>query len=59
VLNANCVPKPANKIFQKLEVNLASLSEIMVLGRPCNLKIYFIKTLATSMALKVDLIGIK
>jgi hypothetical protein len=59
VLNANCVSKPVNKLFHKFEVNLASLSEIMVLGKLCNLKIYFIKTLATSIALKVDFIGIK
>jgi hypothetical protein len=59
VLNANSVPKPANKLFQKLGVNLASRSETMVLGRPCNLKIYFIKKLATPMVLKVDLIGMK
>jgi hypothetical protein len=52
-------PSLQTRLFQKLEVNLASLFKIMVLGRPCNLKISFIKTLATSMALKVDLIGMK
>jgi hypothetical protein len=52
MLNASCVSKHVNKPFQKIEVNLASLSDIMVLGKPCNLGISFIKTLAMSMALK-------
>jgi hypothetical protein len=59
VLNSNCIPNPTNKPFHKFKVNFASRSEIMVLGIPCNLKIYFIKTSTTSIALKVDLIGIK
>jgi hypothetical protein len=38
MLNANSIPKPAKKVFQKIEVNLASLYEIMALGRPHNMK---------------------
>jgi len=59
MINVNYVPNPVDKLLQKLEVNLASLSEIIVLGKPCNLKISFIKKLTTYIALKVDFIGIK
>jgi hypothetical protein len=59
MLNSNYISKIANKIFQKFKVNLESLSEIMVLGKPCNLNISFMKTLATYMALKVDATGEK
>jgi hypothetical protein len=59
VLNANCFSKPTNKLHQKFEVNLASMSEIIVLGKPCNLNISFMKTLETSMASKVELYGNK
>jgi hypothetical protein len=38
-------------------VNLASQSEIIVLGMPCNLKIYFIKISTMFIALLVDLMG--
>jgi hypothetical protein len=47
MLNNNCVPNLPNKLFQKLEVKLAYLSEIMVLGRPCNMKSFFIKNLSS------------
>jgi hypothetical protein len=59
MLNVNCVPKPTNNFSINLEVNLAYLSKIMVLGRPCNLKIFSYKKLATYMDLKVDLIRMK
>jgi hypothetical protein len=58
MLKTNYVPKPATKIFQKLEVNLETLSQIMVLGKPCNMKISFMKMLEMYMDLKVDLMGI-
>jgi hypothetical protein len=59
MLNGNRISKLVNKCFQSFEVNLASLSEIMVLGKPRILKISFIKKVATSKYLEVDSIGIK
>ena len=38
VLKFIFVPKSAKRPFQKFEVNLVSLSEIIALGNPCNLK---------------------
>jgi hypothetical protein len=40
-------------------VNFTYLSEIMVFDEPCNLKNSFIKESTTSIALKVDLMGMK
>ena len=55
----NFVPKSTNRPFQKLEVNLVSLSEIIALGNTCNLKISFMKIFAMASALYVDLTSIK
>lgn len=59
MIKANSIPKPANNSFQSMEVNLTSLSEIIFLGTPCNLKILFMKIWATSLAELVDLIATK
>ena len=59
MLKFSFVPKFANKLFQKLEVNLTSLSETIALGNPCNLKIYFMKIFAMSSVFYVDLTVIK
>jgi hypothetical protein len=56
VLNNNLVSKPTIKDFQKLEVNFVSLSDIVSLGMPCSLNISFMKMLAISIALQIDLI---
>jgi len=53
------MPKPFNKAFQKFPINFASLSQISILGTPCNLKISFIKISAILIALYVDFNGIK
>jgi hypothetical protein len=59
VLNNNLVSKPTNKDFQKIEVNFLSLSDIISLGMPCSLNIYFMKILAISISLQVELMGMK
>ena len=51
--------KYANNPYQKLELNLTSLSETIVLGNPCNLKISFMKMFAMSSVLCIDFTGIK
>ena len=38
MLKFTFVPKSSNNPFQKLEVNLTSLSETIAFGNPCNLK---------------------
>ena len=53
------MPKALNKAFQKFPINFASLSEISILGTPCNLKIFFIKISTILIALYVDFNGIK
>jgi hypothetical protein len=59
VLNSNLVSRPTIKDFQKLEVNCVSLSNMISLGIPCSLNISFMNILAISIALQVDLTGIK
>jgi hypothetical protein len=59
VLNYNLVSKPAIGDFQKLEVNLESLSEIVSFGIPCSQNTSFMNTWAISIALQVDLTGMK
>jgi hypothetical protein len=59
VLNNNLVSKLAIKDFQKLEVNFISLSNMLSLGMWCGLNIYFMKILAISISLQVDLTGMK
>jgi hypothetical protein len=59
VLNNNLVSKPAISDFQKLEVNLVSLSEIISFGIPCNQNTSFMNTWPISIALQVDLTGMK
>jgi hypothetical protein len=59
VLNSNLVSRPTIKDFQKLEVNFVSLSDTISLGIPCSLNISFMNMLAISIALQVNLTGIK
>ena len=59
MLKFNFVPNSANRLFQKLEVNLVSLSKVNSLGNPYNLKISFMNIFAMESALYVDLTGIK
>jgi hypothetical protein len=59
MLNSNFVSRPTIRDFQKFEVNLVSRSDTISLGMPCSLNIYFMKMLAISMALQVDLTGMK
>ena len=59
VLKFNFVPKSAKRPFQKIEIKLVSLLEIIALGNPCNLKISFMKIFAMASALYVDLTAIK
>jgi hypothetical protein len=59
MLNSNLVYKPTIKDFQKLEVNFVSLSDTISLGIPCSLNISFMNTLAMSITLQVELMGIK
>jgi hypothetical protein len=59
VLNNNLVSKSTIRDFQKFEVNLVSLSDTISLGIPCNLNISFMNTLEISIALQVELIGMK
>jgi hypothetical protein len=51
VLNNNLVSKPAISDFQKLEVNILSLSDMVSFDIPCSLNISFMKTWAISIAL--------
>jgi hypothetical protein len=48
-----------NKDFQNSEVNFASLSDIISLGIPCSLNIYFMKILEISISLQVEFTGMK
>ena len=50
---------PLNRDFQKLPVNLGSLSDIITFGIPCSQKIYFKNISAIFAALYVVLRGIK
>ena len=50
---------PPNKPFQKVDVDLASLSEIIIFGTPCNLTISFRNPYATWAIPKVDFTGMK
>ena len=50
---------PLNRDFQKLPINLGSLSKIMTFSIPCSRKIYFRKISAMFAALYVVLTGIK
>ena len=59
MLNSRMVSRPTIKDFQKLEVNFMSLSDTIFLGIPCSLNISFMNMLAISIALQVDLTGIK
>src|SRR5713101_2145119 len=59
MMKFNFLPKSTNNPFQKLEVNLTSLSKTIAFGNPCNLKISFMKIFAMSSVLCVDLTGIK
>jgi hypothetical protein len=59
VLNNNLVSKPAISDFQKLEVNFVSLSDIISLGIPCSQNTSFMNIWAISIALQVDLTGMK
>ena len=59
MLNSNLVSRPTIKDFQKLEVNFVSLSDMISLGIPCSLNISFMNMLAISIALQVNLTGIK
>ena len=52
VLGVKVVPTNLNNSFQKVLMNLLSLSLTMVLGRPCNLKISLKISLDTYVALK-------
>jgi hypothetical protein len=59
VLNSYLVSRPTIKDFQKLEVKFVSLSDTISLGIPCSLNISFMNMLVISIALQVDLTGIK
>jgi hypothetical protein len=59
VLKFICFPNPLNNPFQKLDVNLESLSNTIVLGTPCNLEIYRMYIVAILASLCVDFPGIK
>ena len=59
MLKLNFVPRYANRLFHKLEVNFVSQSDTIALHNPCNLNIYLMNILGISSTLLVDLIGIK
>jgi hypothetical protein len=55
MVNARCIPSLQTSRFRNSKVNFSSMYEIMVLGKPCNMKICFIKMSTTSIHLKVYL----
>ena len=57
--NFNLIPSAVIKAVQKLERNLVSLSDTMVVGTPCNLIICLINKCAEVTAVVVVVIGIK
>ena len=57
--NFNLIPIVVIKVVQKLEMNLVSLSDTMVVGTPCNLTICLINKRAAVTAVVVVMIGIK
>ena len=57
--NFNLIPSAVIKAVQKLERNLVSLSDTMVVGTPCNLIICLINRHATVTAVVVVVIGMK
>src|SRR5436305_11939201 len=56
---ASLVPRVLKRVCQNLLVNLASLSDTMDWGRPCNRKMQSKKSLAVSGAVAVVLVGAK
>jgi hypothetical protein len=59
VLNSNLVSKPVISDFQKLEVNFVSLSDIISLDISCSQNTSVMNIWAISIALEVDLTGMK
>ena len=59
MIKFSVVFNPLNRDFQKLPINLGSLSEIITFGIPCSHKICFRKISAMFASLYVFLIGIK
>ena len=59
MLKFKLVFNPTNNSFQKAYVNFTSLSEITILGIPCNLKIYFMNISAMLISFKVDFTWMK
>ena len=59
VLKFNVVFNPLNRDFQKLPINLRSLSEIITFSILCSQKIYFRNVSSMFAALYVVLTGIK
>ena len=57
--SSSLYPKYAKRPFQKFEVNLVPLSQIIALRNPCNMKIPFMKIFAMALNLYVELTGIK
>jgi len=53
------MPKPANNSFQNMGVNIASLSDTIFFGTPCNLTTSQMNTFATFLSEKVDFIRMK
>jgi len=59
VLKLSWVSISLNKVFQKLKVTFVSMFEMIFLGKPCILKISFMKISTMFMALWVDFTVIK